>query len=89
MSEIPSQNKVNVGLKFATTDLDKQVDTALLKQLVDGRSKRGGGGGENPLTINTIEEETSSSKARGRCYTVYCLLYILYTIHYTLYTVDC
>ena len=25
MSEITSQNKVDVGLKFATTDLDKQV----------------------------------------------------------------
>ena len=56
MSEIPSQNKVDVGLKFATTDWDKQVDTALLKQLVDERSKRGEG---NPLTIITIEEETS------------------------------
>ena len=55
MSEIPSQNKVNVGLKFATTDLDKQVDTALLKQLVDGHLKRGGrGGGGNPGLENPM-----------------------------------
>ena len=71
MSEIPSQNKVEIGLKFAATDLYKQVDTALLKQLVDGRSKRGGGGGENPLTINTIEEEkiphTGDIESLDRC----------------------
>ena len=46
MSEIPSQNKVEIGLKFAATDLYKQVDTALLKQLVDGHLKRGERGEE-------------------------------------------
>ena len=46
MSEIPSQNKVEIGLKFAATDLYGQVDTALLKQLVDGHLKRGERGEE-------------------------------------------
>ena len=54
MSEIPSQNKVEIGLKFAATDLYGQVETALLKQLVDGHLKRGGRGRGNPGLENPM-----------------------------------